>query len=336
MSGIVYTLSSTRKVCQAVFSFLDTREMAGTTRVSKGWRQLLRQPALYSTIDLSACSPQILDDNVVLELLSSHSDAVVSLKLKGCTRLSTKTLQYVPSLSSLTALSLEGCGRFVDDRALLALRECESGLKTLILDGCSKLSANGIKQSLFSCAATLTELSLSGIPSIVDGLLSLLGDSCPQLARLRLNGCIHLTDHGVNALVTRRGATLTQLQLAYCGQLTDRGVQSIATHCKKINDLNFYGCVNISDIAMLALAQCTQLQSLDLAMGSLISSESFETMIQGVGLSLQRLNIYDCVALSRDSIKGLSHRRPLSSFLFWCVYFVRFLTSLRLFASPSQ
>jgi len=238
--------------------------------------------------------------------LLRQRNAATSLNLRFCLKMTSGALNAVASLKELTDLNLEGCGKMLDDRALSYLRPCVK-LRRLVVDGCSRLSAAGIKPLIQGCK-DIRELSLNGVTAVNDQLLALLADA-PNLSSLKLNSASSITDLGLLLLSSRLGPRLTELHLAYCAALTDKGIEDLAKHCPNLTNLNLYGINNVTDRSLAALRHCGKLEVLDLSMCRRVTDQGMLALLKG-GSKLRSLNLYDCVLLTAHSLNTLADLCP--------------------------
>jgi hypothetical protein len=227
--------------------------------------------------------------------------AATSLNLKFCSKISSQSLQSTATLRDLTDLNVEGCGKMLDDKALLVVRSC-SKLRRVVLDGCSRLTAAGIKPFVQSCK-DLELLSLNGVTAVNDQLLSLFADA--NISYLRLNSASSITDMGLTSLASKLAGKLLELHLAYCAAVTDKGIEAIAQHCVNLTDLNVYGIQNLTDKSLMALKRCANLQALDLSMCRSIRDSGMMALLKG-GSKLRSLNLYDCSGITSQTINALA------------------------------
>jgi hypothetical protein len=284
---------------------LDTKELCNSQRVSKIWRKSCSEkPEVFRYLDFSFCSPHSINDLVVSQVIRLHPNAI-SLNLKFCSKLTAQALPSATTLKELTEINLEGCGRMLDDKALLLLRPC-SKLRRVVLDGCSRLTAPGLK-SFVQTFKELELLSLNGVTAVNDQLLAAFADA--NISYLRINSAASITDIGLTSLASKLGPKLLELHLAYCAAVTDKGIEAIATLCPNLTDLNIYGIQNLTDRSLVALRQCSNLQTLDLSMCRSIRDTGMMALLKG-GSKIRSLNLYDCSGLTSQTINAVADLCP--------------------------
>jgi len=276
-----------------IFAMCDTRQMCGNARVCKYWKKLSEKQDFWRLLDFSVASPLAVTDSVVISLSQRHSN-VTALDLKFCTKVSNKTLQAVSLiLRDLRELNLE-CGRKIDDKGVAVLKNCRA-LTSLTLDGCSRVTADGIREVL-RCPE-LQKLSLNGLASVNDAVLDLIAST--RVSYIRVNSCGNLTDLGVAAMARRQGARLRELQVAYTS-VTDKSIEGVANLCPNVTELNLYGCVKITDRSLEALSLCKHLRNLDLSMCQLVTDNGVRFLVNCS--QLESLQLYDCISVTVNSI----------------------------------
>ena len=107
------------------------------------------------------------------------------------------------------------------------------------------------------------ELDLNQIDTnINDDSLAKLLKQYPNLKKLDLRMCVHITDEGLKAIASTC-SQLTNLNLA-CTQVTDEGLNALATSCPQLINLDLSG-TKVPDEGLKAIAaKYTQLTALDL------------------------------------------------------------------------
>jgi hypothetical protein len=136
--------------------------------------------------------------------------------------------------SGLQVLVIHGANR-VSDKGLAALSANYAssphgaGLRALSLVSCTRIRGEGLV-----AFSALRSLNLSWCSYLNDGALQDLQDA-HQLRDLRLNGCMGITDGGVEYL---RGLRLQHLELAECERLSNRSMQATVARMTHLHTLN--------------------------------------------------------------------------------------------------
>jgi F-box and leucine-rich repeat protein 7 len=143
---------------------------------------------------------------------------------------------------------------------------------------------------------------------------------CPNLRRLDLSYCKHVTDRSMAHLAAHASARLQRLSLTRCTSISDAGFQSWANfRFNSLSHLRLADCTYLSDNAVVALVNAAKnLTHLDLSFCCALS----DTATEVVALGLPRLKelrlafcgsaVSDaslgCIALHLNDLRGLSVR----------------------------
>ncbi|XP_043924590.1 lysine-specific demethylase 2B isoform X2 [Protopterus annectens] len=218
-----------REVWMAVFSYLSHKDLCLCMRVCKTWNRWCCDKRLWTKINLNHCK-----SITPLMLSGIIRRQPVTLDL-GWTNMSKKQLSWLTNrLPGLRNLVLAGCSWV----AVSAL--CSSNcplLHTLDLQWVEGLKDAQMRDLLSpptdnrpgqldnrSKLRNLVELHLSGL-DVTDVSLRLIIRYMPQLKKLNLSYCNHLTDQSIN-LLTAAGTTtrdsLIEISLSDCNKITDQ------------------------------------------------------------------------------------------------------------------
>ncbi|KAL4640613.1 lysine-specific demethylase 2A-like isoform X1 [Arapaima gigas] len=215
-----------KEVWVSVFRYLTRAELCVCMRVCKSWYKWSCDKRLWSCIDLSRCR------SVSLQAMSAIvKRQPVTLDLSWSS-ISKKQLTWlIDQLSGLRDLVLSGCSWL--SISALSCSGCPL-LRTLDLRW-----AEGIKDSQIrdivtppgcencSMLRNMQTFRLAGL-DITDSTLRLIIRHMPLLARLDLSHCPNITDQSVNLLTavgSSTRSTLVELNLAGCNKLTDSCLQ---------------------------------------------------------------------------------------------------------------
>jgi hypothetical protein len=112
------------------------------------------------------------------------------------------------------------------------------------------------------------DLEYMGPTSVNDSVLASIGRHCPLLSKLKLGGCIGITDRGISAaglLQMPLASHLRTLDLRGCRSLTDASVISLGQLCPGLLELFVTGIPTITPGAMagllLALSRLTRFKA---------------------------------------------------------------------------
>jgi hypothetical protein len=250
-----------------------------------------------------------------VEVLNPASDSfalagsLIALDFSNCTSLNYRTREWVSTLTSLEALSLndvfgvttEGLlcfaalprliklmlARDTTDDGLRALTPLRGSLKSLNLYGLKSITAEGLAS--IANLTSLTQLVATRCSGVCDESLVLLSESRHVRANMRVfhaRDCVGVTGQGLREL--SKWAGLEILDLSSCGRITDAGLENIS-QLHKLTTLLLANVSLITDIGLVSLSGIVALTSLDLARNSNITDKGLESLSQLPVLSSLRL-----------------------------------------------
>ncbi|KAL1839238.1 hypothetical protein VTJ49DRAFT_1716 [Mycothermus thermophilus] len=143
---------------------------------------------------------------------------------------------------------------------------------------------------------------------------------CPNLRRLNLSYCKHITDRSMAHLAAHASNRLQSLTLTRCTSVTDAGFQAWAPHrFSELTHLCLADCTYLSDHAVVALVSAAKrLTHLDLSFCCALSDTATEVVALGLP-KLRELRMafcgsavsdasLGCIALHLHDLRGLSVR----------------------------
>ncbi|XP_013986248.2 lysine-specific demethylase 2B isoform X5 [Salmo salar] len=241
-----------REVWMAVFGHLAHRDLCVCMRVCKTWNRWCCDKRLWTRIDLNRCKsitplmlsgiirrqPVALDlswTNISKKQLSWLINRLPGLRmllLSGCSWVAVSALctASCPLLRTLDVQWVEG----LKDAQMRDLLSPPTDNRPGQLDNRSKLR-------------NVVDLRLAGL-DITDTSLRLLICYTPQLTRLDLSYCNHVTDQSVNIL-TAAGTTtrdsLTDINLSVCNRVTDQSL-TYFKRCGSICHIDLRYCKQVT------------------------------------------------------------------------------------------
>lgn len=151
----------------------------------------------------------------------------------------------------------------LDDNTLVVLANRCRHIKVLNLNFCNYFTTNVVLGKLSHKWCMLTELHVAGCRDIIDETIVEVARNCPNIAKLDLWECPHLTDVSVTAMARD---TLTSLNVGGCWKITDASLIALAYECPKLRWLDVSGCDKITDAGIVKLAQmCPNIVFLDVS-----------------------------------------------------------------------
>ncbi|XP_056138235.1 protein AMN1 homolog isoform X2 [Lampris incognitus] len=161
-----------------------------------------------------------------------------------CCQVSDLALQQI-CCPRLKTLLLDGCQRITSEGVITLVSSCPS-LQKFILENCVGVTDEAVRALAHNCR-DLEVLCLRGCSTIGDGALLALAENCRLLHTVLLSGT-QVTDVGITGLVTGLCSnTLHELQVARCPNLTDATVTAVFKNCPKLKRFVFTDCPHITD-----------------------------------------------------------------------------------------
>jgi len=226
-----------REVILHIFSYLDITSLVRVSEVCSTFKELGRDPFLFSVVDLR--------------------------QVFHCSSSSTLTW-LLPLSSKLTQLDLSWCGSYgkITPASLTQfLTSVGHQLTHLRLDNCH-VATTLVLESIGSICCTLTDLSLANChllkPTDFQSLAQLSTLVSLNLYRTSINqACI------ISLLCNNR--SLENICLAACNNINGDEVCLILSHCQpSLHCLDLWRCTTLTGRGVAALASCTELTDLDL------------------------------------------------------------------------
>jgi F-box/leucine-rich repeat protein 7 len=324
-----------------VFKHLDLLEMIRLRIVCKKWRQLLTtSPELCTHVDLAPFNRKVTDWSVTNILAPFIGKRPVEMDISNCFHITDEGFQAL----------WKSCGKNVkvwrmrsvwdvSASQILEMSECAKGLEEVDWSNCRKVGDNLLARvvgwvvpnpppaakNVVIASSSKTRRSqrppLAGpppnqppppAPGTVIG--------CPNLRRLNLSYCKHITDRSMAHLAAHASPRLQSLSLTRCTSVTDAGFQTWAAYrFTSLTHLTLADCTYLSDASVVALVSAAKnLTHLDLSFCCALSDTATEVVSLGLPM-LRELRMafcgsavsdasLGCVALHLNELRGLSVR----------------------------
>jgi hypothetical protein len=134
------------------------------------------------------------------------------------------------------------------------------------VDAYAHLSTNFCLSCLVLFLASLlfpaAGLDLALCIRVGDAAMAAIATSMHQLATIKVNGCVRITDLGVSEVCNI--PSLLTLHLDRCVQITDLGLQCL-TRLTGLTSLRISRCPNVTDAGVAQLSRLSRLSTLSLA-----------------------------------------------------------------------
>lgn len=254
-----------------IFKHLSPQEIIRCSAVSKKWREMCYDGQLWSKVDTTEYYTKI-PSNVLMKLITSGGPFVRDLNLRGCVQLSDKWSSGGERISDLCRnvvnFSLEGCR--IDKASIYSFLLCNPRLKYI---------------------------NVSGLSTVTNSALKVIGRSCPQLETLNVS---------------------------WCQEVDTTSLLQIVNSCKLLTDLRASEVRGFDDEKFtLALFESNNLDRLIMSRSDL-TDRSLKILIQGENPEIdlltdrpivpprrfRHLDLHQCLEVSDVGLKSLAHNVP--------------------------
>ncbi|CAG8453457.1 13316_t:CDS:1 [Acaulospora colombiana] len=148
----------------------------------------------------------------------------------------------------------------------------------LVLNTKTKLPLNF---PIEECGPLIRILDLSEVEFVTDTTVQTIALTCPNLRRINLNKCIHISDAALDSLSVHRCATsLLSVSLSGCRKITDAGLKMLSKSCQGLTSLNIAECCKITDRGVQMVAKgCPRLRQVRLSDCPRLTDQSIEALV---------------------------------------------------------
>lgn len=196
----------------------------------------------------------LVTDQNIAQLLS---DKIRVLDLRDCDISDNALLEIAKVccyLQNIDLNALKDSRTNITSQGLVTLVRGCPNLQVVYLRRCVNVTDEAIVQ-LSKCCRYLRELNIGGCPLVTDQSLCALGENCSRLSSINFSKA-NVTDDGVLSLVQGDCAeSLKEIHLDGCVHVTDDSVEAIVQFCPNISILIFHGCPNTTNRSRLALEE---------------------------------------------------------------------------------
>uniref|UniRef100_A0A674C6P7 Lysine-specific demethylase 2B n=1 Tax=Salmo trutta TaxID=8032 RepID=A0A674C6P7_SALTR len=257
-----------REVWMVVFGHLAHRDLCVCMRVCKTWNRWCCDKRLWTQIDLNRCK------------------SITPLMLSGIIR------------RQPVALDLSWTN--ISKKQLSWLINRLPGLRMLLLSGCSWVAVSALCTASCPLLRTLDVQWVEGLKDAqMRDLLSPPTDNRPgqldnrsklrNVVDLRLAG-LDITDTSLRLLI-RYMPQLTRLDLSYCNHVTDQSVNILTaagtTTRDSLTDINLSVCNRVTDQSLTYFKRCGSICHIDLRYCKQVTKEGCEQFIAEMSVSVQ-------------------------------------------------
>ncbi|KYK57530.1 cyclic nucleotide-binding domain-containing protein [Drechmeria coniospora] len=317
-----------------IFHHLDVGALFRLRIVCRHWRDIVTtSPELCHDVDLSRYNRRVNDETIGRYIAPFVGTRAVSMNLSNCFHITDDGF----------AALWKHCGKNVrrwkmrsvwdvSANQILEMSEQAKGLEEIDWSNCRKVG-DSLLGRVVGWVVPASPASKKGAvasssneprkrspkqdePRPVPGTVF----GCPNLSRLNLSYCKHITDRSMAHLAAHASGRLQSLVLTRCTSISDAGFQSWAAYkFEKLTKLCLADCTYLSDNAIVALVNAAKgLTHLDLSFCCALSDTSTEVVALGLP-KLRELRLAFCgsavsdgslesIALHLNELEGLSVR----------------------------
>jgi F-box/leucine-rich repeat protein 7 len=258
-----------------IFQFLQLHHLLRLRAVSVPWSEILtNSPELVQYLDLSIYSRKVTDDVVSTIICPFVGSRPRYIDINNCFHITDEGFLALartcgPNVKAWKMKSVWD----VTAPAILDMAGKAPGLQEVDLSNCRKVSDTLLARLLGWVVPASTFAQHSGIAqgaksSIKPTLQTSAGVvyGCPQLKRLTLSYCKHVTDRSMHHIASHVAARIEQVDLTRCTTITDQGFQYWGNaQFTRLTKLCLADCTYLTDHAIVCLTNAAkQLQELDL------------------------------------------------------------------------
>ncbi|PUU76274.1 hypothetical protein B9Z19DRAFT_991067 [Tuber borchii] len=296
-----------------IFKHMELHELMRVRQVSTHWSRLLtNSPYLLNTLDLKPYN-RVINDNVLIHAIApfvGHRPNLIDISNcfhigdEGFTVLAQTCGANVKVWKMKSVWDITG-------QAILEMSNRAKGLEEIDLSNCRKVSDTLLARVVGWVVpefhpiynpgqqAPPQPLPMYPAPGTVIG--------CPNLSRLTLSYCKHVTDRTMSHLAAHAARRLEHVDLTRCTTITDQGFQSWSmTRFERLRSLCLADCTYLTDSAVVFLTNAAKgLQSLDLSFCCALSDTATEVLSLGCPhLSVLKLSFCGS-AVSDSSLRAI-------------------------------
>jgi Leucine Rich repeat len=279
------------------------------------------------TLDMQCCED--------IDLTVSDGSLLSCLNITQCEGIEeTWLLDLIPKVSNLTVVDFTGssithrsinclasfCAKLtsisvtiddISEECIDALSLGCPGLQVVRFICCYGLSDTCVQMLSQRCGG-LSSVDLSECGRITDAAVFSLASGCPGLTYLNLCDCHQVSDAGIIE-ISKRCPDLLHLDISngyHNTKFTDLSLSSLGERCRKLKSINIGYCVEISDHGFSELANCTQIDTLEMG-GCTDISESAICQFLELHPLLKRIDLWECAHVTDKTLEALATHCPM-------------------------
>ncbi|OKL56387.1 hypothetical protein UA08_08336 [Talaromyces atroroseus] len=322
-----------------IFQYLDLHHLLRLRAVCVHWSKILAEsPALCQYLDLSAYNRKVTDDVLSTIICPFVKDRPLYIDINNCFHITDEGFKALAKTCghNVRAWKMKSVWD-VTATAILDMAGKATGLQEVDLSNCRKVSDTLLARLVGWVVPSTTlvhhnQTKTNMKPTIQTASGAVYG--CPQLKKLTLSYCKHVTDRSMHHIASHAAPRIEQVDLTRCTTITDQGFQywgnaqftnlrrlcladctyltdhaivCLTNAAKNLQELDLSFCCALSDTATEVLAlQCPQLLKLNMSFcGSAVSDPSLRSLSLHL-LFLEELSVRGCVRVTGIGIEAVA------------------------------
>ncbi|KAI9828520.1 MAG: hypothetical protein M1819_006576 [Sarea resinae] len=270
-----------RQVLIRIFQNLDIYHLMRLRAVSMYWSKLLNtSPDVLQILDLSAYNRQVTDEALIKWICPFIGSRPRLVDIGNCFHITDEGFGVLASVCGANVKSWRMKSVWdITAHAVLEMASKAKGLEEIDLSNCRKVSDNLLARVVgwvvqetppnIQTNSRYSSNANTGIhPSIQPPAGTVVG--CPNLKRLTLSYCKHVTDRSMAHLAIHAASRLEEIDLTRCTTITDQGFQHWGiSQFTRLSRLCLADCTYLTDNAIVYLTNAAKgLRELDLVSNS--------------------------------------------------------------------
>lgn len=232
-----------------IFQFLELHHLLRLRGVSSHWSEILTQSAdVAHDLDLSMYNRQLTDDVLVKIVCPFVGNRPRSVNINNCFHITDEGFNALASTCAPNSTTWKMKSVWdVTASAILEMTCKATGLQEVDLSNCRKVGDTLMARIIGWVVPSNQKIegkSASIKPTIQTAECTVYG--CPQLKKLTLSYCKHVTDRSMHHIASHAAGRLEEMDLTRCTTITDQGFQ-------------YWGNARFTNLRKLCLADCTYL-----------------------------------------------------------------------------
>ncbi|KAJ5094179.1 hypothetical protein N7456_010040 [Penicillium angulare] len=321
-----------------IFRFLELHHLLRLRAVSSHWSEILNKSGkIAQDLDLSVYNRKVTDEILVKVICPFVGDRPRSVNINNCFHITDEGFNALVSTCAPNSKTWKMKSVWdVTASAILEMSSKATGLQEVDLSNCRKVG-DTLMARIIGWVIPESQKPTEGKSATIKPTFQT-ADSlvygCPQLKKLTLSYCKHVTDRSMHHIASHAASRIEEMDLTRCTTITDQGFQywgnarftnlrrlcladctyltdnaivHLTNAAKQLQELDLSFCCALSDTATEVLAlQCSQLKHLNMSFcGSAISDPS----LRSIGLhllSLQHLSVRGCVRVTGVGVEAVA------------------------------